>query len=117
MFLGTIILTLYIPEHYRYFINYTNIPCTMVAIGVFTFFRYCDWNKILDKIHLSKSHLTYFSSFSLGIYLIQGMWFSVLIFFFNVCEEHILLRLVVMYILCVVSVWMIKRMPWVRQLI
>ena len=81
MFLGTIILTLYIPEHYRYFINYTNIPCTMVAIGVFTFFRYCDWNKILDKIHLSKSHLTYFSSFSLGIYLIQGMWFSVLIFF------------------------------------
>ena len=116
MFFGTIMLTLYIPEHYRYFINYTNIPCTIVAIGVFTFFRYCDWNKFLGKIRLSKGYLAYFSSFSLGIYLIQGVWFSVLNVF-HVCKEHILLRFVVMYTLCVVSVWMMKRIPWVRQLV
>lgn len=116
MFFGTVVLTLYIPEHYRYFINYTNIPCTIAAVGVFTFFRYHDWNKLLRKNRLAKSQLAYFSSFSLGIYLIQGAWFSVLNIF-HVCEEHIVLRFVVMYALCVVSVWAMKRMLWVRQLI
>jgi len=116
MFFGTVVLTLYIPEHSRYFINYTNIPCIIAAIGVFTFFRYHDWNKLLGQIRLVKSHLAYLSSLSLGIYLIQGAWFSVLNIF-HVCEEHILLRFVVMYALCVVSVWAMKRMPWVRQLV
>lgn len=116
MFFGTIVLTLYIPEHYRYFINYTNIPCTIAAIGVFTFFRYYDWNKLLRKNLLAKRNLSYFSSFSFGIYLIQGAWFSILNIF-HVCEEYILLRFIVMYVLCIVSVCTMKRMPWVRQLV
>lgn len=116
MFGGTMLLTLYMPEHYRYFITYTNIPCTVSAIGVFTFFRYNDWNSLLNKLKLNKNSLAYFSSFSLGIYLIQGAWFTVL-GFFHICDEHILLKFFVMYVLCTGSVWVMKHVPVVRRMI
>ena len=40
IFFGTMCLTLYYPEHYSYFLSYTNIPCSITAMGVFTFFKY-----------------------------------------------------------------------------
>ena len=116
IFGGTMLLTLYMPEHYRYFITYTNIPCTVSAIGVFTFFRYNNWNNLLNKLKLNKNNLAYFSSFSLGIYLIQGAWFTVL-GFFHICDEHILLKFFVMYVLCTGSVWVMKHVPVVRRMI
>lgn len=116
IFGGTMLLTLYMPEHYRYFITYTNIPCTVSAIGVFTFFRYNNWNNLLNKLKLNKNNLAYFSSFSLGIYLIQGAWFTVL-GFFHICDKHILLKFFVMYVLCTGSVWVMKHVPVVRRMI
>lgn len=116
MYLGTVLLTLYFPDHYRYFIQYTNIPCTIVSMGVFTFFKYQDWDIILKKIHITKKQLACFSSFSLGIYLIQGLWFSILNTL-HICEEYILLRFIVMYFLCIVSVWIIKHIPIIRQMV
>lgn len=114
---GTMLLTLYMPEYYRYFITYTNIPCTVSAIGVFTFFfRYNDWNSLLNKLKLNKNNLAHFSSFSLGIYLIQGAWFTVL-GFFHICDNHILLKFFVMYTLCVGSVWVVKYVPVVRRIV
>lgn len=116
IFGGTMLLTLYMPEHYRYFITYTNIPCTVSAIGVFTFFRYNNWNNLLNKLKLNKNNLAYFSSFSLGIYLIQGAWFTVL-GFFHICDKHILLKFFVMYVLCTGSVWVMKHVPVVRRMV
>ncbi|WP_158100124.1 acyltransferase [Bacteroides sp. An51A] len=116
MFCGTMLLTLYMPEHYRYFITYTNIPCIVSAIGVFTFFRYNDWNKLLNNLKLNKERLAYFSSFSLGIYLIQGAWFTIL-GFFHICDEHIIIKFFVMYALCVGSVWVMKHIPTVKRMV
>lgn len=116
IFGGTMLLTLYIPEHYRYFITYTNMPCTVTAIGVFTFFKYNNWNKLMHKLKLSKNKLALFSSFSLGIYLIQGAWFTVL-GFSHICDKHILLKFFVMYVLCISSVWVMKRIPIVRRMV
>ena len=116
MFVGTMCLTLYFPEHYRYFLSYTNIPCTITAMGVFTFFKYHDWNSLLNKLKLNKYSLAYFSSFSLGIYLIQRAWFTVL-GFFHICDNHILLKFFVMYALCTVSVWIMKHVPVVRRMV
>ncbi len=114
MFIGTALLTLHNPLHYKYFIQYTNIPCTLSAIGVFTYFRYYNWNKLTNK--LSPDYLAQFSSLSLGIYLIQGAWFTTLRFF-NLCEEHILLKFIVMYALCVTSVYVMKKVPLARRLV
>lgn len=114
MFIGTALLTLFYPEHYKYFIQYTNIPCTISAIGVFTYFRYHDWNRLTKK--LRPTLLAKFSGLSLGIYLIQGAWFAVLDFF-NLCEKHILLKFIVMYVLCCTSVYVMKQLPFVKRLV
>ena len=116
MFLGTALLTLYWPTHYRYFISYTNIPCALAAIGVFTFFRYREWDTLLGRIRLSPTILTTVSGLSLGIYLIQGAWFAVL------NQLHLfaglpLLRFLVMYFLCALSVCIMKRVPGVKKIV
>ena len=116
MFSGTMLLTLYMPEHYHYLITYTNIPCTVSAIGVFTFFRYNNWNKLLNKLKLNKDILAYVSSFSLGIYLIQKAWFAVLEFF-HICTGHILFRFFLMYALCIGSVYVLKRIPVLKRIV
>ena len=62
MFVGTMCLTLYIPEHYRYFITYTNIPCTSTVLGVFTFFKYHDLEKSLATVRLKAANAARYST-------------------------------------------------------
>lgn len=114
MYFGTVLLTLYVPDHYRYFILYTNILCTIVSMGVITFFKYQVWD--IKKRHITKKQLACFSGFSLGIYLILGLWFSILNTL-HICEEYILLRFIIMYFLCIVSVCIIKYIPIIRQMV
>ena len=116
MFVGTMCLTLYFPEHYRYFITYTNIPCTITALGVFTFFKYHDWERTLASVRLKAANAARYSSFSLGIYLIQGAWFTT-IGHLHICDGNMLLKFLLMYLLCVTSVWMIKHIPIVKRII
>lgn len=116
MFLGTIYLTLYVPEHFLYFLTYTNVPCTITAMGVFTYFKYTDWEKFLGKFHIMKSSMARYSSFSLGIYLIQGVWFKVLKYL-HICDGHIVVKFLVMYALCVSSVWAMKHMPLLKRIV
>lgn len=113
---GTYILTLYWPNHYRYFISYINLPCTISAIGVFVFFRECNWNKLLKKYRIRPERLASLSSLSLGIYLIQMIWFTI-IDYFKICEGEPLIKFLVMYVLCVFSVYIMKRLPLVKRLI
>lgn len=78
---GTYILTLYWPNHYRYFVSYINLPCTISAIGIFVFFREYNWNKLLKKCRVRPERLASLSGLSLGIYLIQMIWFTTLSYF------------------------------------
>lgn len=114
--IGTYILSLYWPNHYRYFITYTNLPCTISAIGVFVFFREVDWNKRLKKIRISPERLKSLSSLSLGIYLIQMIWLTV-VNHFNICESKPLIKFLVMYILCAFSVYIIQKIPLIRRIV
>lgn len=115
MFAGTYMLTIYKHEYYKYFITYTNIPCTISAMAVFLYFKSVDWGKVLNKLHLHSELLAKWSSLSLGIYLIQAVWFNVLM------RLHIdlpmLINFVLMYILCFSSVWLMKKIPLTRQLV
>ena len=116
MFVGTMCLTLYAPEHYRYFLSYTNLPCTITAMGVFTFFKYHDWDKTLAALRLKAGDAARYSSFSLGIYLIQGAWFTVT-GHLHICDDNMLVKFLLMYILCVVSVWTMKNIPVLKRIV
>lgn len=116
IYAGTMFLTLNVPTHYRYFLSYTNIPCTLTAIAVFLLFKYADWNKILFSLHLTPEQLAKYSGLSFGIYLIQMAWFTI-IGHLHVCENHILLKFFIMYLLCAVSVAVMKRVPLVKRLV
>lgn len=116
IFIGIYILTLFSPSHYKFFLCYTNIPCTISAFGVFVFFRHVDWNKVFSKFHITTMSLAKFSSLSLGIYLIQAAWFMTLSHF-DICNENIILRFIVMYILCICSVYVMQRIPIIKKMV
>ena len=116
MFVGTMCLTLYAPEHYSYFLSYTNLPCTLTALGVFTFFKYHDWSKTLAAVRLKAGDAARYSGLSLGIYLIQGAWFTVM-GQLHVCDGDMLLKFLLMYLLCAVSVWAMKHIPILKRIV
>lgn len=116
IFIGTMYLTLYIPNHYDYFLAYTNIPCTITAMGVFCFFKHHDWEKTLAALRLNKAAIAHYSGLSLGIYLIQGVWFTI-IGHFHIYDYNMLMKFIVMYIVCVISVWIIKYIPLVKKIV
>lgn len=116
MFVGTMCLTLYAPEHYSYFLSYTNLPCTLTALGMFTFFKYHDWSKTLAAVRLKAGDAARYSGLSLGIYLIQGAWFTVM-GQLHVCDGDMLLKFLLMYLLCAVSVWAMKHIPILKRIV
>lgn len=113
VFTGTMLLTLYMPNHYNYFIEYINIPCTISAMGVFLFFKYHKWENIVKNAH-TENFIVHWSSCSLGIYLIQSAWFT-LLGHLHICDNHILLKFIVMYMVCIISVWIIKHIPIMKK--
>lgn len=78
--------------------------------------KYTDWEKFLGKFHIMKSSVARYSSFSLGIYLIQGVWFKALKYL-HICDGHIVVKFLVMYALCVSSVWAMKHMPLLKRIV
>jgi len=116
MFIGTMLLTLNAPTHYKYFLSYTNIPCTLTAIAVFLLFKYTDWAWAMKRLRLAPEQLASYSGLSLGIYLVQMAWFTVL-GHLHICDNHIILKFIVMYTLCAASVMAMRRMPIVKRLV
>lgn len=116
IFVGTALLSLYFPSNYKYFLTYTNIPCTILAYSVFIYFRYTDWCHVLDKLKLKISWLTLMSSLSLGIYLIQNMFFNVFKHI-EFLRNNMILTFLIMYISCACTVWFLKQIPLIRKVV
>lgn len=116
MSLGTYFLSLYWPEHYRYFISYVNLPCTISAMGVFVFFREFDWSRFLKRFRINVEVLSSISRLSLGIYLIQLVWLMVLSHY-NICEDRPILKFLFMYLLCTSSVYVMQRLPLIKRMV
>jgi hypothetical protein len=112
--IGTAFLQLNIPSKYNILIGYTNLPCTLLAFAVFCWFKYIDWNQVCGKLHINSNSLAKFSGLSLGIYLIQRFWF---IFIGQFCfiPQQGFTCFVIMYVLCIASVWLIKKLPILKH--
>lgn len=116
IFLGTALLSMYLPSHYKYFITYTNLPCTLLAYSVFIFFRYTEWNKLIEKVNVKPSHVAVMSSLSLGVYLIQNMFFKVFSRI-DLLKDNIIVTFILMYLICILSVLFLKRIPIVKKIV
>ena len=116
IYIGTALLSLYAPEHYGYFLSYTNLPCTLSAVAVFLFVKYHDWQQILFRLCIKQESLVRYSSLSFGVYLIQALGFKILNYF-DILEQAILVRFIIMYILCIIIVWLMKKTPIVKRLV
>lgn len=116
MILGTIILSLNSPSHYKYFIQYTNVPCTILAYSIFVYFKNTNWQPVLLRIKIQPQQITVLSSLSLGIYLIQKMGFNLLghIPYF---KDNMIEKFLFMYVGCICAVWVIKQIPIIRKIV
>lgn len=116
MIVGTVVLSLNIPSHYKYFIQYTNVPCSVVAYSVFLYFRYTDWYTALDKIKIKPKHITLLSSLSLGIYLVQKLGFN-LLGHISFLKDNMITTFLLMYVGCICCVWTLKQIPFIRKIV
>lgn len=116
MTVGTIFLTLTNPVHYKYFIQYTNIPCTIIAYSVFIYFKHVDWEPLLKRIKINQQKLAYLSSLSLGIYLVQKIGFN-LISHIPVIKNNMIITFLIMYLGCMSVVGIFKQIPLIRKII
>lgn len=116
MMAGTMVLSLNAPSHYKYFIQYTNVPCTVVAYSVFVFFRYTDWHAVLKKYKIESKYIASLSSLSLGIYLVQKIGFN-LLGHVPQLKNNMIVTFLVMYAGCITCVWLIKQIPFIRKIV
>lgn len=99
-------------ENYK--VSYLGICCTLSAISFFTLIRNVDFDKYLGGGRLGIC-IDVWSSLSLGIYLIQMTLLSLInkISFID-CG---LIRFLCLYPICVVCVYFIKRIPYIRRIV
>lgn len=116
MIIGTTTLSLFVPSHYKYFIQYTNVPCTILAYSVFVYFRYTNWNSILEKIKIRPQYITKLSSLSLGIYLVQKMGFYML-GHISFLKDNMIMVFPIMYVGCIGIVWLLKQVPVMNKIV
>lgn len=116
MIFGTAFLQFNMPSHYKYFIQYTNFPCTIISLAVFLYFKETDWKKIFEKRNVNTCVVTEISSLSLGIYLVQMLGFMVVSHILYISTNPIL-KFIVMYIGCAFAVWSMKRITILRKIV
>lgn len=114
--LGTAWLQFNVPEKYIFFLEYTNIPCTISAFAVFVYCKYINWTNVLHYIKVRESSLHKLSSLSLGIYLFQYIGF-LLIGKCKFIDDCPIVKFVLMYILCVTSIIIMKRIPTINKIV
>ena len=116
MLVGTIVLQYHAPQHYKYFIQYVNFPCTIISFAVFLFFKHTDWKCFMQRWKIESRTLLSLSSLSLGIYLVQLVGFLVVNHIPFVSNISIL-KFLTMYIGCALVVWTLKHIPVLKKLV
>ena len=98
--------------------THTGTPTNVLTVlGVFTLFRYINWDRITEYVHISASTLSHVSACSFGIYLIHKL----IITSFNmilpdfVAHTPFSFVLIYMLALCVISI--ARRLPVVKYVI
>lgn len=100
--------------------NYCSFVSVFLAIAVFVFIKNINWDKILEKLHVSTKILSKISGCSFGVYLIHILVKSNITNIFGLDVNSIWYRTigaVAVYILCVFIVYLLKKVPFLKKIV
>lgn len=92
----------------------------LLAVAVFVFIKNINWDKVLKRLHISPKILAEISGCSLGVYLIHILLKNNITNTFGLNVYSIWYRTigaVVLYILCVIIVYLFKKVPFLRRIV
>ena len=106
------------------FFNYGYFPSVMLACAVFVLAKNINFKKIIEKLHIPYAIIQTMASCSLGIYLIHRivMYYELqyLGIHFQITNETMLWRTVfilVTYLISLAIVWIVKKIPVLKELV
>jgi len=100
--------------------SYTGFYSVFLATAVFLLFKKLPLNKIFLKLHISPKLITKISSYSFGVYLIHMLLKTILTNKFGLNIYSIWYRTlgaIGLYLLCILIVWGIKKIPVVKHIV
>ena len=65
---------------------------------------------------MKPEQVTLMSSLSLGVYLIQNMFFKVCVHV-DFLKDNMIVTFIVMYVSCILAVMLLKRIPIIRKIV
>ena len=105
---------IYVAEHRQstYILHsYTFAPCVLTALGMFTFVRNLNFGRI------NTDFIRKWSSLSFGIYLCQAMFFTMTNKVPFPIGNHPAILFPTVYLLCLISVSIIKKIPILNKIV
>lgn len=88
----------------------------IISTAIFLFFNRQNWNKFVSTLRLTPERIVAISSCSLGVYLIQNFLFVVSSFGFDILNNHYF-GFIATYIVGVICVTIMKRIPLVKNIV
>ena len=94
-------------------------PTVFYAVAIFVFFQY-DFEQLVSISERIKRHIRILSSYSFGIYLIHMFFVIKIPKFFHFSNTSIIWRtigVICVYLLCIVTVLVLKKIPVIRKFV
>lgn len=101
---------------YKVFWGYLNLPSVLLALGVFVFFQYFNW----EWLQKYSGQIQKLSSMTFGIYLVHMMVINHLCWFFDIDVTRTYWRIggiVGVYIIALAIVYTLKKIKYLRWLV
>ena len=116
--IGTYILSMQAGEIILTFKGYVNLPCALYALGIFVFFKY-ELVKIM-KLHKIKKIINILDYYTFAIYLIHYFVLIGLIKLFSLDETSLIFRLIMPFIIIVISLiltYFVRKVPLLKKIL
>ena len=111
---GTYYLSMIHGEIIQTFKGYLNVPCVLYSIGIFTFFKYQNFNR-LRKIKVIK-----LSQYSFSIYLMHYYVIDIITTIFPINTLSIIYRLfapIIIIFVCIMISLVIRKIPYLKNIL
>lgn len=118
-FLTTLLISQKIGDIYRGFWGYKSFPSVMLAVAVFVWFQYRDWNRLIRSVKVTKG-IQIISSASFGVYLLHWLFVWKLPDYLNISTSSWIWRTVgilIVYLLSLVCVLIMKKIFLIKRLV
>ena len=116
--IGTYYLSIHAGKIIDYYKGYLNVPCILYSVGIFVLLRQIS-DQIMSCSILAKI-VNFLKPYTFAIYLLQWFFMSILVGRLHINAYSIIYRLggiIVVTLLCVITTYIIRKMPYGRTLL